>query len=69
MAEAAQQNKTRGHRRGVVGIVTSANKTPKTLRVAVQYRVKHPKYCKYVRHRTVVHAHDEKSEARLGDRV
>jgi small subunit ribosomal protein S17 len=68
MAEAAQDSRTRGRRR-LTGIVTSANKTPKTLRVVVQYRVKHRKYSKYMRHRTVLHVHDEKSEARTGDRV
>ena len=69
MAEAAQSKATRGQRRRVIGIVTAARKTPKTLRVVVQYRTKHPRYSKYVRHRTVLHAHDEKGEASLGDRV
>jgi len=69
MAEAAQQSKTRGRRRRLTGIVTSAHKTPKTLCVVVQYRVKHGKYSRYMRHRTVLHVHDEKSEARTGDRV
>jgi len=69
MAEAAQPKASRGQRRLVIGVVTAAHKTPKTLRVIVQYRVKHPRYSKYVRHRTVLHAHDEKGEAALGDRV
>lgn len=69
MAEAAQPKANRGQRRRVIGMVTAAHKTPKTLRVVVQYRVRHPRYGKYVRHRTVLHAHDEKGEAALGDRV
>ena len=68
MAEVAQQSRSRGRRR-VIGKVTAAQRTPKTIRVAVQYRVRHRKYCKYVRRQTVMHVHDEKSEARQGDRV
>jgi small subunit ribosomal protein S17 len=69
MADAAKPKAIRKWRRRVIGVVTAAQKTPKTLRVVVQYRVKHPGYGKYVRHRTVLHAHDEKGEARQGDRV
>jgi len=69
MEETATQSKARKTRRSVVGIVTSANKTPKTLRVEVQYRVRHWHYGKYLQRRTVLHAHDEKSEARKGDKV
>jgi len=69
MEETATQSKVRKERRSVVGVVTSAQKTPKTLRVEVQYRVRHRQYGKYIRRRTVLHAHDEKGEARIGDRV
>jgi small subunit ribosomal protein S17 len=51
-----------------IGVVTSA-KREKTIRVTFSFMVKHPKYGKYVRQRTVLHAHDEKKEARLGDEV
>ncbi len=68
MAEVAQQSRSRGRRR-VIGTVTAAQRSPKTIRVAVQYRVRHGKYSKYVRRRTVMYVHDEKNEARLGDRV
>jgi small subunit ribosomal protein S17 len=53
----------------MVGVVTSANKTPKTLRVEVVFLVRHAKYGKYERFRSVLHVHDEKQEAHKGDRV
>lgn len=51
-----------------VGVVTSAARQ-KTIRVTVGYLVRHPKYGKYIRRRTVLHAHDEKGECRRGDLV
>jgi small subunit ribosomal protein S17 len=41
----------------------------KTIKVVVSYVAKHPKYGKYVRRRTVLHAHDEGNQAQVGDRV
>jgi small subunit ribosomal protein S17 len=58
----------RGNRRVVVGVVTS-DKMNKTRRVEVPRLVKHPRYGKYVRRRTVCHAHDEANASRLGDTV
>jgi small subunit ribosomal protein S17 len=58
----------RGRRRVVVGVVTS-DKMNKTRRVEVPRLVKHPRYGKYVRRRTVCHAHDENNESRAGDTV
>ncbi len=58
----------RGRRRVVVGVVTS-DKMNKTRRVEVPRLVKHPRYGKYVRRRTVCHAHDERNESRAGDTV
>ena len=73
MAEStAAQNKRdekRALRRQMVGVVTTAHKTPKTLRVEVEYLVRHAKYGKYQRDRSILHVHDEKQEARPGDRV
>jgi small subunit ribosomal protein S17 len=56
-------------RRQMVGVVTTAHKTPKTLRVEVEFLVRHAKYGKYTRFRSILHVHDEKQEARKGDRV
>lgn len=50
-------------------MVTSAHKTPKTLRVEVQYQTRHPVYGKYLGRTRKLHVHDEKGEAKLGDRV
>ena len=55
-------------RRVVQGIVTR-DKMLKTRRVEIERLVKHPKYGKYVKRRTICYAHDEKNESHLGDRV
>ena len=60
--------KRRGKRPTRLGVVTS-DKRNKTIAVTVSYLVKHPKYGKYIRRRTVLHAHDEKNEAATGDKV
>ena len=50
------------------GVVTS-NKMQKTISVAVERKVKHPIYGKFVKKTTRFHAHDEKSECSIGDLV
>lgn len=55
-------------KRVVAGTVTS-DKMSKTRRVEINRVVKHPKYKKYVRRRTVCHVHDENEDSSLGDRV
>jgi small subunit ribosomal protein S17 len=50
------------------GVVTSAA-TPKTIRVLVEYQAKHPKYGKFLRRSRRLLAHDEKGQAKVGDRV
>jgi small subunit ribosomal protein S17 len=64
MAEAM----TRGNRRLEIGVVTS-DKMNKTRRVEIPRLVKHPRYGKYIRRRTVCHVHDENNESRLGDTI
>jgi small subunit ribosomal protein S17 len=54
--------------RTVVGVVAS-DKGDKTIKVVVNYQTKHPKYGKFLKRRTTLHAHDEKNEAKLGDTV
>src|SRR5688500_20336937 len=51
-----------------VGVVTS-NKMTKTITVAVERKVKHPIYGKFVKKTTKFHAHDEKNECSIGDLV
>jgi small subunit ribosomal protein S17 len=50
------------------GIVTS-DKTAKTRRVEIPRLVKHPRYGKYVRRKTICHVHDENNESHTGDLV
>ncbi len=64
MAEATE----RGKRRVEVGVVTS-DKMNKTRRVEIPRLVKHPRYGKYIKRRTICHIHDETNESRLGDTV
>jgi small subunit ribosomal protein S17 len=54
--------------KSIVGKVLS-NKMQKTVVVLVERRVLHPKYKKYIKRRTKLYAHDEKNEAKIGDRV
>jgi len=51
-----------------IGIVTS-DKMDKTITVAVERKVKHPIYGKFVKKTTKFHAHDEKQECTIGDIV
>ena len=54
--------------RSLTGIVAS-DKGDKTIKVVVSYQTRHPKYGKFLKRRTVLHAHDEKNEAKEGDTV
>jgi len=51
-----------------VGMVVS-DKMDKTVVVAIEDNVKHPIYGKIVKHTLKVHAHDEKNECGVGDKV
>jgi len=51
-----------------IGVVSS-NKMTKTITVAVERKVKHPIYGKFVKKTTKFHAHDEKNECTVGDVV
>jgi small subunit ribosomal protein S17 len=52
----------------VIGKVTSA-KMKKTRVVEIPWLVKHPKYGKYMRRRTICYVHDENDASGLGDSV
>lgn len=49
--------------------VVSSDKMEKTITVAVERKVKHPIYGKFVKKTTKFHAHDEKNESKPGDVV
>ena len=71
MPDTAVQSKPSADRallRTIVGVVAS-DKGDKTIKVVVNYQTKHAKYGKYLKRRTVLHAHDEKNEANEGDTV
>ena len=52
----------------IAGRVIS-DKMDKTISVAVERRVKHPVYGKYLRRTTKLVAHDEDNACRIGDKV
>lgn len=52
----------------LVGRVVS-DRMNKTRVVVLERLVKHPKYKKYIKQRTKLKIHDEKNEAKAGDRV
>jgi small subunit ribosomal protein S17 len=58
----------RSVRRSAVGVVTR-DKMNKTRRVEISRLVKHARYGKYIRQRTICHVHDEQNESHLGDTV
>ncbi len=63
------QSVVRSSRRKVrIGTVVS-NRMQKSILVAIKRRVPHPLYKKYFHRSTKLMAHDEKNEAKVGDRV
>jgi small subunit ribosomal protein S17 len=64
----AASDPSRGNRRTEIGIVVS-DARQKTITVEVQYVVKHARYGKFLYRSTKLHVHDEKNEAKKGDRV
>ena len=72
MAEETQLAETKSAQRNLrkirTGVVRS-NKMDKTIIVAVERKVKHPIYGKFVKKTTKFHAHDEKNECSIGDIV
>jgi len=41
----------------------------KTVKVRIDYKIKHPKYGKFIRRRTNLSVHDEQNQAGVGDTV
>jgi small subunit ribosomal protein S17 len=65
---AVDETGARGYRKTREGLVVS-DKMDKTVVVAVEDRVKHPKYGKVLRRTKKYKAHDEQNECGVGDRV
>ncbi len=59
---------TRNKRKTFVGFVTS-HMGNKSIKVTVPYRTPHATYQKVINRQTIVHVHDDKNEARVGDQV
>jgi len=66
--QSAPAKVARAARRVLVGVVTR-DKMNKTRRAEVGRLVKHARYGKYIKRRTVCYFHDEKNESRMGDTV
>ncbi|OFX84395.1 MAG: 30S ribosomal protein S17 [Bacteroidetes bacterium GWF2_33_16] len=58
----------RNLRKERIGIVVS-NKMDKTIIIAVERKVKHPKYGKFIKRSTKFTAHDEENTCNIGDTV
>jgi small subunit ribosomal protein S17 len=54
--------------RTLSGVVVSIS-GKQSIRVTIDYKVKHPKYGKYVKRRMKVAVHDQSSQSRVGDVV
>ena len=65
MSRQGQNSNARKERLGVV----LSRSGEKSVVVQVEGRRQHPRYGKVVRFRKKLHVHDEKNEARLGDKV
>ena len=59
---------TRNTRKTLIGFVTSRSGN-KSVKVTIPYKTPHPLYHKVINRKTVVHAHDEKNETKVGDKV
>jgi len=68
MTQTSEKKIERPLLRTIQGVVAS-DKAHKTIKVVVDYQTRHPKYGKYLKRRTVLHAHDEKNDAKEGDTV
>lgn len=63
-----EQTIERTNRKEKTGVVIN-NKMNKSIVVAVERKVKHPKYGKFVKKTSTFMAHDEKNESNIGDTV
>jgi len=52
----------------LTGVVVS-NSGDKSVKVKIDFKVKHPKYGKYIKRRTKIGVHDEHNQSGVGDLV
>lgn len=67
-AAVPREARARSARRSRTGVVES-DARDKTIKVRIHRLLKHSKYGKFLKRKTVLHAHDEKNEAMSGDVV
>ena len=58
----------RTQRKTLLGFVAS-RMGDKSVKVTIAYKIPHPRYLKVINRKTVLHVHDEKNEAKIGDQV
>ena len=68
MEKKVETTEVRQFRKEKVGVVTS-NKMEKSIVIAVERKVKHEKYGKFLNKTSKFVAHDEKNECNIGDTV
>ena len=68
MEKKTETTEVRQFRKEKVGVVTS-NKMEKSIVIAVERKVKHEKYGKFLNKTSKFVAHDEKNECNIGDTV
>ena len=61
-------NARTNRRKTVIGFVSS-KMGDKSVKVTVPYKTPHPLYHKVINRKTVLHVHDEKNEAKVGDKI
>jgi len=65
----AEENKVQERKiKTLTGLVISRS-GDKSVKVAIDYKIRHPKYGKYVRRRTKLGVHDERNQCGVGDLV
>jgi small subunit ribosomal protein S17 len=52
----------------ITGVVISKS-DDKSVKVAIDFKVKHPKYAKYIKRRSKIGVHDERNQGCVGDLV
>ncbi len=55
-------------RKTLIGFVSS-KMGDKSVKVTVPYKTPHPLYHKVINRKTVLHVHDEKNDAKVGDKI
>ncbi|MGN0860303.1 MAG: 30S ribosomal protein S17 [Candidatus Spyradosoma sp.] len=62
------EEQNRSSRKTLTGVVTSKT-GDKSVKVTYFYKMPHPIFRKEIKRKTVIHAHDEKNECNVGDKV